>query len=94
MVDIRNSDPQVMHDIAKEIKRYAETVKSDVQKLSNKHRAVGGSWSGEQYDRFTEIVESVKSNLDKQAQRLCDISIDVEKDAAALAEALGVVIRN
>ena len=94
MADIRNSDPQVMHDISKEIKRYADTVKNDIQKLSNKHRNVGGSWSGEQYDRFTEIVESVKNNLDKQAERLCEIAREVEKDSAALAEALGVVIRS
>lgn len=94
MADIRNSDPQVMHDISKEIKRYAETVKNDVQKLSSKHRSIGGSWSGEQYDRFTEIVESVKNNLDKQVERLCEIAADVEKDATALAEALGVAIRS
>lgn len=93
MADIKNSDPQIMHDISKEIKRYAETVKSDVQKLVNKHRNIGGSWSGEQYDRFTEIVESVKKNLDTQAERLCEIAAEVDKDSVALAEALGVTLR-
>ena len=94
MADIKNSDPQVMHEISKEIKRYAETVKKDIEKLSNKHRAVGGSWSGEQYDSLTRILESVKSNLDKQVERLFEISREVEKDSLALADSMGEKIKN
>lgn len=90
---IHNSDPQAMADVAREIKRYAEGISGSVQKLQNRHRAMHASWSGEQYDRFTEVVQAVKSKLDKQTERLKEIAADVDKDAAALADALHIDIK-
>ena len=90
---ILNSDPQVMSDIAKEILRYATTLKSEVGRLYSKNRAVGANWSGEQYEKFSEVIANVKKTLDEQADKLASIASDVKKDAVALAEALGVKIK-
>lgn len=93
MAIVNNSDPQALIDIAKEIRRYADTLKSDVAKLVNRNRSIGSSWSGKQYDDFTEIIVSVKDSLDKQADTLCKIAADVDADAVALADAIGVKVR-
>lgn len=91
---IKNSDPQAMHDMAKEIRRYSENLSRDLQKLANKHSAMHSSWSGDQYDKFTEIIQSVKSRLEKQAARLTEIASEVDKDAQALAAAQKIVLKN
>lgn len=91
---IRNSDPQAMHDIAKEIRKYADGLKNDIQKLMNRHTNMNGSWSGEQYNSFTECVVQAKKKLEKQAAELQTIAQEVDKDAQALAAAQGVVIKN
>lgn len=90
---IKNSDPQAMHDMAKAIRRYADELSKDLQRLANKHAAMHAYWSGEQYDRFTEIIKTVKSDLEKQAAGLSGIAADVEKDAQALAAAQNIALR-
>lgn len=91
---IRNSDPQAMHDIAKEIRKYADGLKNDIQKLVGRHNNMSGSWSGEQYDSFTDCIMQAKKTLEKQAEELQTIAREVDNDAQALAAAQGVVIRN
>lgn len=91
---IRNSDPQAMHDIAKEIRKYADGLKNDIQKLMYRHSNMNGSWSGDQYNAFTNCVLQVKKTLEKQAVELQAIAQDVDKDAQALAIAQGVTIRS
>lgn len=92
MPDIRNSDPKAMLDIAKEIRRYADGLKSDVGKLMNRHNNMSGSWSGEQYNEFTDCIMQAKKALEKQAGELLQIAEEVEKDAKQLIEAQSVKI--
>lgn len=92
MAVINNSDPQALIDIAKEVRKYADTLKSDISKLVNRHNSIGGSWSGKQYDDFTAIIVGVKDSLDKQTDALLKIATDVDADAVALADALGVKV--
>lgn len=91
---IRNSDPQQMHDIAKEIRKYADGLKSDIGKLMQRHSNMSGSWSGNQYNAFTDCIIQVKKTLEQQADELQMIAKEVDKDAQALAVAQGVVIKN
>lgn len=84
---INGSDIQVLYDISKEISKYADSLREDIHRLVSKHRQIGNSWSGNQYDDFTEIIESARKKLETQAQRLIEISSAVKKDADLLSEA-------
>lgn len=91
---IRNSDPQALHDIAKEIRRYADGLRTDIRKLTERHGNMHASWSGDQYDAFTDCIMQVKKTLEQQSDELQMIAKEVDKDAQALAAAQGVAIKN
>lgn len=85
---IRNSDPQAMREIAREIRNYGESLTADVKKLADRHAGIHSEWSGEQYDRFTDVIAGVKGEVEKQAARLAEIASEVEKDALNLEKML------
>lgn len=86
---INGSDIQAIYDISKEVRKYAESLKQDVHRLVSNHRRVGASWSGKQYDEFTEIIEEARKKLDSQAERLTEIAAAVKEDAQLLTDAHG-----
>ena len=87
---INNSNPDEMLKISKKIASYAENLKKDMRKLLQTHLGMHSSWSGKQYDDFTRCIEEANSVIDKQVNKLLEISKDVEKDANQLKQALEV----
>ena len=51
------------------------------------------NWSGKQYDDFTKVIEEANKAIDKQIEKLINISTDVEKDAKQLQIALNANMR-
>jgi WXG100 family type VII secretion target len=87
---INNSDPDEMLKIAKKIATYADNLKQDMKKLKEAHQGIRTSWSGQQYDDFSRVIENTDSVIQKQAEQLLKISADVEDDARQLKIARGV----
>ena len=86
---INNSTPDEMIKISKKIATYADTLKTDMKKLLSTHEAMHSNWQGKQYDDFTRTIEEVNAVITKQAERLADISYNVQKDAEQLRIAIG-----
>lgn len=89
---INNSNPVEMLKVSKKIALYADNLRKDMKKLMNTHQGIRASWSGKQYDDFTRVIEEANKTIDKQIDKLINISIDVEKDAKQLQVALNAKI--
>ena len=89
---INNSNPVEMLKVSKKIALYADNLRKDMKKLMNTHQGIRTSWSGKQYDDFTRVIEEANKTIDKQIDKLINISIDVEKDAKQLQVALNAKI--
>ncbi len=89
---INNSNPVEMLKVSKKIASYADNLRKDMKKLMNTHQGMRTSWSGKQYDDFTKVIEEANKTIDKQIDKLINISIDVEKDAKQLQVALDTKI--
>lgn len=81
---IKNSDPDELEKIAKKIATYSDQLKKDMKKLVNTHQGMNRDWSGKQYDEFTKVIDYTYSVINKQADKLEDVSKDVLKDAKEL----------
>ena len=90
---INNSNPVEMLKISKKIAMYAETLKKDMKKLTMTHQGMHSSWQGKQYDDFTKAIDDANSVIDKQINKLVQISVDVERDAKQLQVALNMDTR-
>ncbi len=88
MPDINNTQVQTLRDISKAVKEYAEGVKADIDKLVSRHDLISNEWSGEQYDRLSEILREAQKKLTRQSEVLKEISADVMKDAERLEIAM------
>ena len=84
---INNSNPDEMLKISKKIAVYANSLKSDMKKLSQTHQGMHSCWSGKQYDDFSKAIADANSAIEKQVDKLVIISKDVEKDAIQLKKA-------
>ncbi len=85
---INNSNPDEMLKISKKIALYAENLKKDMKKLVQTHQGMHSSWSGKQYDDFTQAITEANAVIEKQTEKLLVISKDVENDAKQLKVAL------
>ena len=90
---INNSNPEEMIKVSKKIALYADNLRKDMKKLMNTHQVMRTNWSGKQYDDFTKVIEEANKSIDKQIEKLINISTDVEKDAKQLQMALNANMR-
>ena len=90
---INNSDPDEMLKISKKIASYADDLKKDMKKLMQTHQGMHTNWSGKQYDDFSKAIENANSVIHKQAEKLIQLSHDIESDARQLKVAKGVDTR-
>ena len=90
---INNSNPEEMIKVSKKIALYADNLRKDMKKLMNTHQGMRTNWSGKQYDDFTKVIEEANKAIDKQIEKLINISTDVEKDAKQLQIALNANMR-
>ena len=90
---INNSTPAEMKKISKKIATYAEALKTDMKKLLNTHSSMHSNWQGKQYDDFSRTIEEVNAVIVKQAERLVEISHDVQHDAEQLEIAINTGTR-
>lgn len=90
---INNSNPEEMIKVSKKIALYADNLRKDMKKLMNTHQGMRTNWSGKQYDDFTKVIEEANKSIDKQIEKLINISADVEKDAKQLQIALNANMR-
>lgn len=90
---INNSNPEEMIKVSKKIALYADNLRKDMKKLMNTHQGMRTNWSGKQYDDFTKVIEEANKAIDKQIEKLINISADVEKDAKQLQIALNANMR-
>lgn len=90
---INNSNPEEMIKVSKKIALYADNLRKDMKKLMNTHQGMRTNWSGKQYDDFTKVIEEANKSIDKQIEKLINISTDVEKDAKQLQIALNANMR-
>ena len=90
---INNSNPEEMIKVSKKIALYADDLRKDMKKLMNTHQGMRTKWSGKQYDDFTKVIEEANKSIDKQIEKLINISADVEKDAKQLQIALNANMR-
>ena len=90
---INNSTPDEMAKMSKKIAAYAESLKTDMKKLLNTHQSMHTNWSGKQYDDFTRTIEEVNSVIVEQAEKLVEISHEVQRDAEQLKIAINTGTR-
>lgn len=87
---INNSQADEMLKISKKIGTYADSLKKDMKKLLSTHQGMHSTWSGKQYDDFTRAIEEANRVIEKQAEKLIEISHDVEAEAKQLKAANSV----
>lgn len=90
---INNTDPQAIENLSGKIVDYAKNLLREMQSLVDTHDNMQYYWSGDQYDKMSNSIVEMKTDVGSQARELLRIAENMHNQAVSLANATGVALQ-